>query len=268
MKRPTPPTDGADPWARLRALTPARIGLPRTGASLSTDAVLRFAMAHAEARDAVHTPADMEALREPLARVGFPTIPVSSAVGSRGTYLRRPDLGRRLSPESRARIEAEARGLVDIALVVADGLSSTAVQAGAVPLLEAFAPWIAREGWSVAPVSLAVQARVALGDEIGALFRARAVVVLVGERPGLSASDSLGLYLTYDPRVGRTDAQRNCISNVRPGGLSHGESAFKLHWLLRRALDLRLSGVALKDESDLAALEPRPEAARLGPGDA
>jgi ethanolamine ammonia-lyase small subunit len=238
------------------------LALGRTGASLPTAEVLGFAMAHALARDAVHAALDETALRARLAALGPPVLAAASAAPSRAAYLRRPDLGRRLAPESRAVLEAAGAGPVDLALVVADGLSATAVHTQVPPFLEALLPRIRRSGWSLAPVVLAVQARVALGDEIGAILRARAVAVLIGERPGLSSPDSLGVYMTHGPRVGRTDAERNCISNVRPEGLGHGEAAFRLHWLLEQAFLRGLSGVSLKDESDRAALDA-PEAPRL-----
>ena len=252
-----------DPWSRLRSLTPARIGLGRTGASLPADEVLRFRMAHAGARDAVHNPFDVDALRAALDNPRFAPLVVSSAAPSRDAYLRRPDLGRRLSPEGRVLLEERAAASVDLAIVVTDGLSSTAIHRQAVPFIEAFAPHIDRSGWTLAPVVLALPGRVALGDEIGAILRARAVVMLIGERPGLSSADSLGIYLTYDPRIGRNDAQRNCISNVRPEGLGYRQAAFRLHWLLARAFERRMSGVALKDESDLASLDADTGAAGL-----
>lgn len=241
-----------DPWENLRALTPARIALGRTGASLPTREVLRLAMAHAQARDAVHASFDADELQQRITDLGFATLRVASAAPSRAIYLRRPDLGRRLSAESRTALEAARGSLVDLAVVVADGLSATAIHAQALPMLAAFTPRIRQAGWSAAPIVLASQARVALGDEIGVLLNARAVVVLIGERPGLSSPDSLGVYLTYAPRVGCTDAQRNCISNIRPGGLAFDEAAFKLAWLLEQAFARQLSGVALKDESDFA----------------
>ncbi len=247
-----------DPWERFARHTPARIALGRTGASLPTREVLRFALAHAQARDAVHTAFEVEETRSGIAALGFDTVRVTSAAPARDTYLRRPDLGRRLSDESRAALAAQARPPVDLALVVADGLSSAAVHAQALGFLAAFKPWIEREGWSLAPVVLAEQARVALGDEAGELLRARAVLVLIGERPGLSSPDSLGLYLTFAPRPGRSDAERNCISNVRAEGLSHADAAFKLAWLLREALRRSLTGVALKDDSDLLLSDGRP----------
>ncbi|MCJ2037167.1 ethanolamine ammonia-lyase subunit EutC [Methylobacterium sp. J-068] len=254
-----------DPWARLARLTPARIGLGRAGAGLPTREVLRFGLAHAQARDAVHTPLDAEAVRSDIAALGFETLTVTSAAPDRATYLRRPDLGRALTDEARDALGAEAGEGVDLALVVADGLSARAVHEGAAGFLAAFQPHVARAGWRLAPIVLATQARVALGDGIGAALKARAVVVLIGERPGLSSPDSLGLYLTLGPRIGRSDAERNCISNVRPAGLSHDLAAFKLNWLLTQAFALGLSGVNLKDASG-DALESAPSSTLLADG--
>lgn len=245
-----------DIWARLVRLTPARIGLGRAGSGLPTREVLRFGLDHAQARDAVHMPMDGDAVASGIAALGFDTLRVASRVADRATYLRRPDLGRRLAPEDRAALEAAAECPVDLALVVADGLSARAVAEGGVPLLAAFRPYIERAGWRLAPVVVAAQARVALGDDIGSALKARAVAVLIGERPGLSSPDSLGIYLTLDPRVGRSDAERNCISNVRGAGLSHDVAAFKLHWLMQRAIALGSTGVRLKDESDRALEAP------------
>jgi ethanolamine ammonia-lyase small subunit len=244
-----------DPWAGLARLTPARIALGRAGAAQPTRAVLDFALAHARARDAVHaaldvdqTEADVRALSAFDCRVAW------SAAPERATYLARPDLGRQLAPESRQMLAAGEKGGFDLVFVVADGLSARAAQVHAPKLLETLIPSIEREGWRVAPVVVATQARVALGDEIGQIYRARAVAVIIGERPGLTAPDSLGVYLTFDPKPGRLDAERNCISNIHAGGLSYDEAAFKLAWLIREALRRGLTGVALKDESDLAPL--------------
>ena len=240
-------------WAALGALTPARIALGRAGASLPTREVLRFVLAHAQARDAVHIPLLAERMAAEFAALSLDWVQVASAAPSRDVYLRRPDLGRRLSPESLQRLkECESGG--DLALVVADGLSSTAIHHNAAPFIKALLPLLARQNLRLAPVVIASQARVALGDEIGAMLNARAVAVLIGERPGLSAPDSLGVYLTFAPRRGLSDADRNCISNIRPGGLSYENAAFKLGWLLGEALRREITGVALKDESN-AALE-------------
>jgi ethanolamine ammonia-lyase small subunit len=243
-----------DPWAGLARLTPARIALGRAGAAQPTRAVLDFALAHARARDAVHAALDIAALEAEVAALGHDVLVAESAAPDRATYLARPDLGRRLSEASASVLSAQVREACDLAFVIGDGLSAAAAQAHAAPLLEAMAPAIAEAGWRAGPVVLARQARVALGDEIGHALRARAVAVLIGERPGLTSPDSLGVYVTFGPRPGRTDAERNCISNVRPEGLPCEAAAFKLAWLLREALRRGLTGVGLKDESDLARL--------------
>jgi ethanolamine ammonia-lyase small subunit len=238
-------------WARLAGLTPARIGLGRAGSGLPTRAVLRFGLDHAQARDAVHAPLDSDALTRAVADLGLPTLSVASRAPDRATYLRRPDLGRTLEPSDLPALRAKA-GPADLAIVVADGLSARGVHENAVAVIAALKPYADKAAWTLAPVVVARQARVALGDEIGAALMARAVAVLIGERPGLSSPDSLGIYLTFGPRRGRADAERNCISNVRAAGLSPDLAAFKLSWLLGRALSLGLSGVTLKDESDRA----------------
>jgi len=245
-----------DPWSHLARLTPARIALGHAGCALPTREVLKFALAHARARDAVHTRFDVERVETAIRAVGFETLTVVSAAASREIYLRRPDLGRRLSPASRTMLEARTGPDVDLVLVVADGLSAAAVHAQAVPLIAALRPLIAQAGWRVAPIVLAREARVALGDEIGALLKARAVAVLVGERPGLSSPDSLGVYLTFAPKIGRTDAERNCVSNIRQEGLAPEAAAVKVTWLLREALRRQLSGIALKDDSDRTLAPP------------
>lgn len=254
MSTPVPP----DPWTALRAHTPARIALGRSGASLPTHEVLAFSLAHAQARDAVHTAFSSKAVAEAVEGLGLPTLSVDSAAPDRATYLRRPDLGRRLSDASRALLVNRPPKPVDLAIVVADGLSSTAVHAHAAPLIAALLPLVRAEGWSLAPVVIANQARVALGDEVGERLSARLALLLVGERPGLSSPDSLGAYLTFAPRIGLTDAARNCVSNIRGEGLSYAAAAFKLAWLAREALRLGESGVALKDESDTALLAAPP----------
>ena len=256
-------TATSDAWARLAGLTPARIALGRAGAALPTAEVLRFALDHARARDAVHAALDVAALATSLEALGHGVLQVESAAPDRATYLRRPDLGRSLSEVSRARLAGRDRPPVDLAIVVGDGLSAAAAQTHAAPVLAGLASKIARAGWTMAPVVVVRQARVALGDEVGELLRARMVVVMLGERPGLSSPDSLGIYLTHGPRPGRADAERNCISNVRPAGLGYGPAAFKLGWLLAEALRLGLTGVGLKDESDLARLPSSPAADRL-----
>lgn len=238
-------------WQRLSGMTPARIGLGRAGAGLPTREVLRFGLAHAEARDAVHAPMDVARIAESIEAAGFSVIEAASTAQDRDTYLRRPDYGRRLDSESRVVLTKAAKGPVDVALVVGDGLSARAIHENAVPMLSAFRPYAEKAGWALSPVVVAAQARVALGDDIGEALNARAVVVLIGERPGLSSPDSLGAYLTFAPRPGRSDAERNCISNIRSAGLSHRAAAFKLNWLLTQAFALGLTGVKLKDDSDM-----------------
>lgn len=255
-----------DVWRKLAGTTPARIALGRAGTGLPTREVLRFALAHAQARDAVHTPFDSAATAQAIGALGFETIEIASAAPARDAYLRRPDLGRRLSDASRAALRERAGDPVDLAVVVADGLSSTAIHAQAVPFLTAFKARVAEAGWRLAPIAVASQARVALGDEVGELMKARAVVVLIGERPGLSSPDSLGLYLTFAPRVGRSDAERNCISNVRGEGLAYDHAAFKLAWLIDQAMARQLTGVNLKDESDLLLVGGKPPQPRLSAG--
>lgn len=248
-----------DPWPRLAALTPARLALGRAGPSLPTREVLALGLAQARARDAVHAALDVEALDAGLAASGLPVLRVESAAPDRATYLRRPDFGRRLSARSRTLLRDRGPAGADLCIVVADGLSASAVHLNALPLIDALLPRLG--GRSLGPLVLAAQGRVALGDEVGALRGARLVAVLIGERPGLSASDSLGAYLTFGPRIGRTDAERNCVSNIRTGGLPPPEAARRIAWLIDRAFALSLTGVALKDGSDVEAF---PAAARGG----
>jgi ethanolamine ammonia-lyase small subunit len=239
-----------DPWSVLRQHTTARIGLGRAGASQPTRHHLAFQLDQARARDAVLMPLDMTRLQAELTALGQSPVVLRSAAGERRTYLQRPDLGRRLDAESAARLAALTAPSEphDIALIVADGLSAPAVQTHAVPLLQALLPGLPAT-WRLAPLCLVEQGRVAISDEIGALLHARLTVILIGERPGLSSPDSLGAYLTYGPRVGNTDAGRNCLSNIRTAGLSYAAAAHKLHYLIGQALARQLSGVALKDEA-------------------
>lgn len=251
-----------DPWNGLRRFTDARIGLGRSGSAMPTREVLAFTMAHAQARDAVMTALAWTPIELGIAAIGLETVQVVSAVSDRGEYLRRPDLGRKLSANSRQDILQVAAKLdqpPDLVIVVGDGLSSKAVDANIVSILTALQPHVQKVGWRLAPIVLANDARVALGDEVGELLGAKASLVLIGERPGLSSPDSLGAYLTYRPRVGLKDAERNCISNIRARGLSYDEAAFKMVWLLKEAFRRQMTGVELKDES-LFQIEggPRP----------
>jgi ethanolamine ammonia-lyase small subunit len=234
--------------------TEARLGLGRAGSSLPTRATLDFALDHARARDAVHAPLDFDALRQSCEQLDLAQMVVESACNDRQTYLRRPDLGRRLSEKSRLSLSARKGHGEDVVIVVGDGLSSKAVQDGAAALLSHLVPSLRSMRLSFGPLVFAKQARVAIADEIGALCKARLSIILVGERPGLSAADSLGAYITLDPRPDRTDANRNCVSNIRRGGLSYETAAFKLAWLANNAFRSGASGVQLKDDSDSAML--------------
>jgi len=251
----TPPhltlADQAALWDRLRAATPARIALGRVGHAPPLGAVLAFQLDHARARDAVHAPLDTVALADELAPL--PTITVASAAPDRATYLRRPDLGRSLAPAGAERLALVDAGC-DVAIVIGDGLSATGVQASAATLVRALVAELA--GLSLAPVVIATGARVALGDAIGEALGARVTIMVIGERPGLTVADSLGIYMTFGPRIGRADSERNCISNIHAnGGLSPAAAADKLVWLIGEALRLRLTGVGLKDDQDgLAAV--------------
>ncbi|AMY10212.1 Ethanolamine ammonia-lyase light chain [Luteitalea pratensis] len=268
----------ANPWSALRRFTPAHVGLGRAGVSLPTMTHLAFQLAHARARDAVHDPLDVARVRGELAALGLTTLVLRSAAVDRATYLQRPDLGRRLDEVSQRTIDA--LGLpyradrFDVAFAVVDGLSSNAIHRHAAPFLREVLTALpgartapeqehrntgvqehrsepaVRATWSVAPVAVVEQGRVAIGDAIGEALHARLVVVLIGERPGLSSPDSLGAYLTWEPVPGRTDAERNCLSNIRPEGLDYGDAAVRLVGLLREARRRELSGVALKDEHD------------------
>jgi ethanolamine ammonia-lyase small subunit len=250
------PTERPASAADLRALTPARVALGRAGASLPTRALLEFTRDHARARDAVHAPFDADAVAAEVARLGLGVLRVQSHTVSRRDYLSRPDLGRRLDPVSASSLAGTAAAGRDVVVVIGDGLSSKAVHSHAVAVLERLVPRLGAAGITIGPVVVATGARVALGDEIGASLDARMVVMLIGERPGLSAPDSLGAYLTFAPRIGRTDAERNCVSNIHRAGLGHDEAAAKIAWLAREGLARRITGVALKDESDGTSQPP------------
>jgi len=231
-------------WAQLRALTPARIALGRAGAGLPTSAYLEFQAAHARARDAVHAKLDLNGMLENIAARGWPALNVHSAAQTREDFLRRPDLGRALSAESKARL-SEPMVAPDVVIVIGDGLSSIAVERNAIHVLERLWPAIAATELQLAPIIVAEQARVALADEIGEILQARLSVMMIGERPGLSAADSLGIYLTYAPRLGRVDSERNCISNIREGGMSAAEAAAQTANLIRSMLTHGASGILL-----------------------
>jgi len=241
------------PWSEWRKVSPARLALGRVGTGLPTDEVLRFGWAHAMARDAIHAALDAPKLAATLQQHGWITAKTRSHAPDRVTYLRRPDLGRVLDPHEGARLRALDVAAGNICIVIGDGLSSIAVERHAAPLLAALKPLLPPE-LAGSPVVIATQARVALADEVADVLKSRLSIMLIGERPGLSSPDSLGIYITHAPFSGRSDADRNCISNVRPEGLSYAAAAFKLAWLVREALGRGLTGVNLKDESDLTLL--------------
>ena len=236
-------------WGALRGLTAARIGLRRAGASLATAPLLEFKLAHARARDAVHETLDAERLLAELAPLGVAATAIASAAENRQRFLLRPDLGRRLA-DGAEDVLATLSGTYDVAFVIADGLSARAVQRHAQPLLAGVLPALREEGWRIAPVIVVRHGRVAIGDVIATLLHANCVAVLIGERPGLTAPDSMGVYLTWQPGPQTADANRNCISNIRPDGLGYGKASFKLIYLLRAMRAQCASGVQLKDDSE------------------
>ena len=237
---------------RLRSLTPARVGLGRSGVSLETRDLLEFQRCHAQARDAIHSRLEAAALAAPLKEIsGIDVIRLHSAAPDRATYLQRPDLGRKLDEASIKQLTSHATPSEShastLAIIVADGLSALAVERHAAPLIKELLPRL--EGWQLAPVCVVEQARVAIGDEIGHALGAQISVVLIGERPGLSSPDSLGAYITWAPRLGRTDAERNCVSNIRAEGLTYAQAAAQLRYYLIEACRRQLTGVALKEQS-------------------
>jgi len=246
MKPPAPPSRQL---RDLRELTPARVGLGRAGASLPTEALLGFTLDHARARDAVHAAFDVSGLIAGLRGLGLQPVEVLSQARTRRDYLRRPDLGRILDPGSRRLLESRDAPSSQFVIVIGDGLSPTAVNVHAIEQVRHLTTQLDAAGIEIGATVVASGARVALGDEIGALLGVRMLLMLIGERPGLSAPDSLGGYLTFAPRIGRTDAERNCISNIHRAGLSYQEAAFKIAWLVREGLARQVTGVALKDES-------------------
>ena len=240
-----------DPWQQLKSYTRARIALGRVGSSLPTKEILDFGLSHAMARDAVHLPLDIDALEMQIQNQDFSTIRVKSMATDRASYLLRPDHGRRLHEQSLAHLNNhQSTKPIDFLIVVGDGLSSLAVSRHVPPLLAELRNYLPND-WSASRVVIASQARVAIGDEIGQVLNAKIVAMLIGERPGLSSPDSLGIYLTYNPKLGLSDADRNCISNIRPEGLQYAAAAKKLVWLAKEAMRLKVTGVALKDESDV-----------------
>jgi len=249
------PAESGDAWAGLRVLTAARIGLKRAGASLATGPLLEFKLAHARARDAVREPLDQARLVADLEELGVPVRAVASAAADRQTYLMRPDLGRRLAADDDAALRRD-KSQYDVAIVICDGLSARAVQVHAQPVLAALLPALRKENLRIAPLTVVLHGRVAIGDTIAALLGADCAAVLIGERPGLTAPDSMGAYMTWRPGPQTTDAERNCVSNIRPDGIGYAEAAAKLGYLLAAIRGRCLSGVGLKDEQDALLSEP------------
>ena len=248
-----------DPWIALRRFTQARIALGRAGHAVPTQALLDFQLAHAQARDAVQLPWNIDAFAGQLRDIGEETLILQTPVSNRSEYLRRPDFGRVLTEESRIRLcNFKARG-VDVALIVSNGLSSTAVERRGIALLQTILEGLRVRQFRIAPICLVANGRVALLDDIGSVLDARVAVIVIGERPGLSAADSLGIYLGYAPKQGNTDAERNCISNIHPPeGLSYESATRKLLYLIEESIRRGFSGVALKDEMDGLLVEGKP----------
>ncbi len=248
----TSPASAVSPTAHLRAFTAARIGLGRTGGSLPTRELLTFAHDHALARDAVHSPFAAERLALELQALGTPTLLLESAAPDRAAFLRRPDLGRRLSEQSAhtlATLPASAAAPApDLVIIISDGLSALAAERQAAPLLTALLSKLSAAGWTLAPLCLIRHARVSIMGEVGAACRAQLALILLGERPGLGTPDSLGAYFEYHPRPGLTNAERNCLSNIRPAGLPPLEAADRLFALLTTARRRQVSGIGLKEE--------------------
>lgn len=249
MTKPPAKAEGDPLWANLRKRTAARVGLKRSGASLATQPLLEFQLAHARARDAVHAPLDDERLASDLAPLGLPVLRIASAVTDKQSYLMRPDLGRQLTRDATAILAPHAGGY-DVVFVISDGLSAQAVQRHTTPLLTEALPLLRSQGWRIAPLVIVRHGRVAIGDAAATAIGATCAAVLIGERPGLSAPDSMGAYLTWQPGAATTDADRNCLSNIRPAGIGTADAAFKLTHLMAAMRARRQSGVLLKDLSD------------------
>lgn len=254
-----------NPWAVLREYTDARIGLGRAGVSIPTSHSLKFQLAHAQAQDAVHLPLDVEYVIEQLKNINFnqevftPILLHSQAI-NRTTYLQRPDLGRRLDKKSidtLKKVNTLKNEKYDLSIVVVDGLSSLAIKENASIFIKKLVEVLNTnsQDWNIAPITIVQQARVAIGDEVGQILNSKTSIVLIGERPGLSSPDSMGLYLTYNPKVGLTDESRNCISNIRIEGLSYEEAIRKTMYLLKESRRLELSGVNLKDRTTNTIIE-------------
>ncbi len=240
-----------DPLNVLKEFTAARIAIGRTGASIPLKQSLAFKLAHAHARDAVYSELDIDGITANLQQFELPVLHLHSQAAYREQYLQRPDLGRQLNEESIGQLTDRTTSGVDIAIMIADGLSAAAVNSNAVGLLKILIPQLQTAGLKLAPICLIKQGRVAIADDAGIYLNARLSIILIGERPGLSSADSMGAYLTFGPRPGLTDESRNCISNIRPHGLTFRPAAKKIFYLVQEAFKRKLSGVALKDNAGL-----------------
>lgn len=235
-----------DPWSNLKTFTEARIGLGRCGTSLPLSESLQFKLAHARARDAVHKPADLVSLAHEFTSSGLKILQLKSSVSDRVEYLTRPDKGRTLDKKSEALLAEQARGF-DLSIIICDGLSATAVDENAAKVVLSFLQILSETALTCAPICLVTNGRVAIGDHIGGSLQAKMTIMLIGERPGLSSPNSLGAYLSYNPHPGTTDEARNCISNIRTGGLSTEEAVKKIAYLTEKGLQFQKTGVGLKD---------------------
>ncbi len=243
-----------DNWQSLKTFTAARIALGSTGVAMPLKEVLDFKLAHAHARDAVYSLLNETDLVADLEAFQLPIYSLNSKASSRHAYLQRPDFGRQLNEISKKQLENANTAPADVAFIIAEGLSATAINNHANPLLQVLIPLLQQAGFSIAPFSIVHQGRVAIADEIGFLLEAQLSVILIGERPGLSSPDSMGAYLTYNPMVGLTDESRNCVSNIRPEGLGYQAAAEKIFYLINEAFRLQYSGVALKDNTGLLGI--------------
>ena len=248
MAKITKHPEEANPLAFLKKFTEARVAVGTTGASIPAKALLDFNLAHAHARDAVYSTMNIDQLNADIENLGLHTVTLRSCVADRVQYLQRPDLGRKLHPDSLKALDGQVTG-ADVAIVIADGLSALAIDDNAAGLLKLLIPKLHDSNLTLSTISLVQQGRVAIGDDIGFALKAKLVIVLIGERPGLSAVNSMGIYLTYQPKPGLTDDSRNCISNIRPGGMSYEQAADKLFYLITASFRRKLSGVNLKDDA-------------------
>ena len=237
-----------DAWESLKAFTNARIALGRTGVATPLKEVLDFRLCHAHARDAVYSVLKVDELTASLQQFQMSIITVNSKANDRTAYLQRPDLGRKLNNASASNLKNETSHSADVAIIIGDGLSATAINEHAVHVVKKLIPLLKQSVLTIAPLVIAEQARVAIADEIGSILQARLSLILIGERPGLSSPDSMGAYITYQPSPGKTDESRNCISNIRPEGLGYDLAAAKIAKLIKESLRLKLSGISLKDE--------------------